>query len=835
MYLSAVADVITGLGTVNFQSIGAGRLHSRMGIFYGIRLKLYAAFAAMALLTLLMAVGAARLFDLSSETLLIVTEKRVPEIVILSEFAQQVNALSTEAPLMILAANDRELTDHAETLELIEEQIRFALLKIDPFMGRYTSFDQVISRIGQISAHLQLMISAKRHSFKARSAYAQNAAFIEMLQGDAAALFAAVSRTETQSFILHLNRAIWTLSDVPQAVDSDHLDRIADRIATHIEQAEALSTVIPDQETWRGARALIGRLRHLALGGQGLVEGWRTQLHADRVATDRLSDVEQGVNALTHAVNAWLKQATDTVSNDRQMTEQQLRLGRWGLAALSVTAFVAAFLIACVYVGRRIVGRVNRLSQSMRAIAMGHRVPDLDFRGNDEISAMAASLSVFKGAMRELRHQAVSDRITGIGNRSLIENDIGIGLAEPGNGTVYLINIKGFSELNDSFGVDFCDEVLCIVAGRLLSGTEGLSSAARLRSDRFAVLQLGVTNPAEIAVTAASILTLLSQTMSVQGLELNIRPELGIARFPVDGRDPDLLLRRADLAMGSLPDGQNFQLYEASIGDAAGQKNTIRRDLRAAIEQEDLFLVYQPKLNLQSNQIYCVEALGRWRHPTQGLISPSDFIPIAERSGLIVGLGDYVMRQACRAARSWQDDHGLELKIAVNVSPVQLTAPDFVERVARILRETRLAPDMLELEVTEGVFVGEDGNRIDRLRELTEMGVSLSIDDFGTGYSSIGYLGRLPISTLKVDRSFVTQATEGAQDDRLCRAIISIAKEMSLSVVAEGVENEEQLTLLRRENCEFAQGFLISRPVSSEELVRFIKAFKNSPALWKVG
>lgn len=290
-----------------------------------------------------------------------------------------------------------------------------------------------------------------------------------------------------------------------------------------------------------------------------------------------------------------------------------------------------------------------------------------------------------------------------------------------------------------------------------------------------------------------------------------------MACYPADGGTPQDLLHNADMAMNRAKAGEAPQVcwYSADLSQAAQRRKAIRADLRHGIEAGQLELHYQPKVDMRTGAIAGAEALVRWNHPRRGLISPADFIPVAERSGLILPLGSYVLGEGCRQAAAWRDQGLGDLRVAVNVSPVQVLRQDIVGTVAQALEDSGLPPTLLEVEITEGVLLREEDKALQRLKALRDLGVHLAIDDFGTGYSSLSYLKRLPVHCLKIDQAFVRHLTTNPEDVRLTRVIIGMAHDFGLEVVAEGVETPEHAAFLRHEGCDLGQGYYFSRPLAA--------------------
>lgn len=320
-------------------------------------------------------------------------------------------------------------------------------------------------------------------------------------------------------------------------------------------------------------------------------------------------------------------------------------------------------------------------------------------------------------------------------------------------------------------------------------------------------------------------MSVLSRSYQITGLELHVSPSIGIARYPTDGTGAEELLARADEAMyfAKRSGRKTFRFFDSSVMGFSRERLQIEAELRCALAQGQLALHYQPKIDIATGEMRSVEALIRWRHPTRGFILPGEFIPIAEESGLILEIGDWVIREACRQAREWQQRKLPFLRVAVNVSPLQFCQANFVKKVNAALNEHSLDATFLEIELTEATLMSNAETSVALLEELSELGVVVAIDDFGTGYSSMSYLQRFPIDKLKIDRSFISDVATNSGDASIVRAIISLAHGLSLKVIAEGVESEEQLGILRRMGCDQYQGFYRSAAVAAGEIEKFAR------------
>ena len=399
------------------------------------------------------------------------------------------------------------------------------------------------------------------------------------------------------------------------------------------------------------------------------------------------------------------------------------------------------------------------------------------------------------------------------------------------------IDLDDFKRINDTLGHAVGDLLLKAVAERLVGGVRtsdavtrfadghGEELVARLGGDEFTILVSDLQNSEDAAAVARRILAMLSKPFTLAGHEVFITPSIGIAVFPQDGEDAETLLKNADTAMYSAKRaGKNlYQFYDVSMNATALKRLTLDTHLRKALDQGEFVLHYQPQMDLVNGSIDAVEALLRWHNPELGMVSPAEFIPLAEENGLIIPIGEWVLRTACAQAKAWRED-GLPLsRVAVNISALQFAQTDFIALIAQILQDTGLEPNGLELEITETLLAMDVERTVHTLSVLKDMGLQLSIDDFGTGYSSLSYLKRFPIDRLKIDQSFVRDIVSDPDDAAIAMAVIGLASSMNLGVVAEGVETEAQLQFLKDKRCHEVQGYYLSRPLPPDELVSLLR------------
>jgi diguanylate cyclase (GGDEF)-like protein len=390
---------------------------------------------------------------------------------------------------------------------------------------------------------------------------------------------------------------------------------------------------------------------------------------------------------------------------------------------------------------------------------------------------------------------------------------------------VLFVDLDRFKRVNDSLGHAVGDRLLQSVASRLFTCVRSSDTVSRQGGDEFVILLWEERHSLDAAVTAQKILQALREPHRIDQHVVHVTASIGIVTYPDDGMDAETLLKNADFAMyhAKYCGRDNYQFFKSEMNEQAAERQSLEDDLRHAIERRDLLLHYQPKINLVTGAISGVEALIRWSHPQRGLVPPGKFIGIAEECGLIVPIGRWVLREACRQARAWQDAGLPIIRIAINISPVELRAPDFVSNVLNTLNDTGLEASHLELELTETFLMQEANSTVVVLRALKDIGVHLALDDFGTGYSSLSYVQRFPIDTLKIDQSFVQDLATDGDAATIVKAVISMGNSLHMRVVAEGIETREQLEFLQRYGCPVGQGFYFSRAVPAVEFGKLLE------------
>ena len=453
-----------------------------------------------------------------------------------------------------------------------------------------------------------------------------------------------------------------------------------------------------------------------------------------------------------------------------------------------------------------------------------------DAFGEDDMRFAEAVASVLSGALRRLQTQsrlaymAEFDALTGLPNRNLLQDRLAQAVAQvhrrAEHGAVLFIDLDRFKLINDTLGHHLGDALLVEVGERLKRCVRGGDTVGRVSGDEFGVVLSGVARIDDAAIVAQKILGALAEPFDLEGNEAYVTASIGISVFPADGEDAEMLLKNADLAMYRAKEMTRnaYCFFTAEMNRRSVAKLQLNTDLRRAIERGEFVLHYQPKVELREGRLLGAESLLRWNHPSRGMVQPDEFIPALEDSGLILPVGEWALREACAQLRRWQAMGVSTLPVSVNLSAKQFHRPDLDALVRRVLADEGVAPELIELEITESCLMSNPEEAVRLLAGLRDAGLMISVDDFGTGYSSLSYLTRLPLTALKIDHSFVRDAAVSREAASIVRAVIDMAHNLEFTVIAEGVETHDQVAFLRRHGCDVGQGYLFGRPVPAEQL-----------------
>ncbi len=471
---------------------------------------------------------------------------------------------------------------------------------------------------------------------------------------------------------------------------------------------------------------------------------------------------------------------------------------------------------------------------ALRAYLSKKRLPKLPTHFTDEVGTlMADTVKTITKLDEVIEHLTNYDDLTGLPNRVLFTDRLQQALSRSQDQTrllaVICLHLNNFREINNALGSSAGEQLLRGVAQRLRASVDRSDLICRLSSDEFVIALPDLTASEDVVPFCQLLLERLLLPIFLQGHEVHIEPSVGIAVYPFDGDSVEQLLQNANTAIDEAKRRapNNYQFYGADMNVQLQERLGLENQLRHALERNELQLHYQPQVDTNSGEIIGVEALVRWQNPELGAVSPVKFIPIAEANGLIIPIGEWVLRTACTQTRLWQDAGLPPLRIGVNLSARQLAQPNLVERISQILAETELDVAYLELEVTESLIMENVQHSINVLQQLHDMGITLALDDFGTGYSSLSYLRRFPIDILKIDRSFVRDVVVNSEDAAVTNAIITLAKSLGLHITAEGVETQEQFEYMKSHECNKIQGYYFSRPITAPAMGELLKKNQN--------
>lgn len=439
---------------------------------------------------------------------------------------------------------------------------------------------------------------------------------------------------------------------------------------------------------------------------------------------------------------------------------------------------------------------------------------------------LAVSEKKIKESMKQIKKFAYYDFLTGLPNKAFMFEKIDnlLKYDEKNTFSLLFLDLDNFKMINDILGHDYGDELLKTIANKLKKCIDKGDILARLGGDEFLILLTHKLDKERVETIAGKIINLFSRQCSLSGKEFSITASMGIVRYPYDGKDVQTLYKNADTAMYQVKEkGKNgFLFFSQDMNDRVSRKLDMENKLRKAVKNQEFIVYYQPQIDISTMQVRGVEALVRWNHPTEGILQPAEFIPAAEESGIIIEIDEYVMRTACKQLKEWIDSNYSPITISVNLTSKQFQHAYITNVLREIIRETGLNAHFIELEITESIVMKDLNVTLEILKELKSIGVKISLDDFGTGYSSLNYLKRLPIDTIKIDKSFINEITEDSKEEAIAESIIALAHKMNLSVIAEGIETKKQLEFIKEHKCDKAQGYYFSKPVPVEEIEKLL-------------
>ncbi|SBW13011.1 Diguanylate cyclase [uncultured Alphaproteobacteria bacterium] len=799
---------------------------------FGIRAKMWATFAAVAVLVLGATLVSWSSYRETDRAIGRIVDRTLPLMAKLSDLARMSQKMLAITPAALMADDVAAIERAAATFAHAQVQFAEALARLDDETALRSELGEIRAAAMRIDADISLLLAAQRQRIRLAASFAAASDQVDVLHQEYRLMSdsSVGARPKARQFLLLANRMLVGLAEVGRIDTLEDVEALSARLRPALAQMRRLLDHPDVEPLGQGATRIVARIDALTFGETALTTLREREITTRAVAGLRLSALAEASRVLDDDVSRLMARTARRTAAERDETAAMLDRSQSLLLALGSGCALGSLALAFLYLGRGILDRLARLGATMRRIAAGDLASPIDTRGGDELGDMARDLAVFRDAIAKVNHVASHDMLTGLGNRAMLETHVTRHVARGGRGALLYFGLDGFRDVVETFGFDTGDAVLRLLAERLKAAVRPGDVAARVGADRFVVAAPDLADEADIQAFAARIAAVLRKPLRFDDLDLEVDPFAGVARYPDDGAQTELLLHRADLALRAGTDNRTRReaaLYAEEIGERAARRRDIRTDLKLAIERGDFVLHYQPKMRIRTGRIEGVEALVRWNHPHKGPISPADFIPLAESSGLILPLGRWVLREACRQAQAWVAAGHPPLRVAVNISPVQFLRDDMVEAARAALADSGLDAELLELEITEGVLLHQEGNVAARMRALREMGVRLAIDDFGTGYSSLSYLKTLPVDTLKIDQAFVRPATPGNDDARICTAIIGLAHDLGLEVVAEGIEWQSHIDFLQSEGCDVGQGYFISRPLAPEAIPPFLETWKS--------
>jgi diguanylate cyclase (GGDEF)-like protein len=633
------------------------------------------------------------------------------------------------------------------------------------------------------------------------------------------AMVATEAVTDFQTELYHLT------STAANETDQSKVEAAATRLTTRL---DAIAPQVKTIAARKGIAGIEGSFASYDWSARQMIEFTRQDA---AYGVMMMGYAEDFFIQLRHVLAATSARAQEQRSTDTAELLAGLVWMRVIFVAL-VAVGTAVSITAALMIARAISAPTVRLTQTMAALAQGNLEIDIpDRRRRDEIGAMAKTVEVFKENMvkarrlsSEVAHLAHYDALTNLPNRVLFHETLEHALAYVRRGQVLAIHCLGldkFKAVNDTLGHPVGDNLLQAVAERLRNGLRETDTVARLGGDEFAIVQTAIASPIDAIDLADRLMGIIGAPFEIAGHQIVVGASIGIALAPPDGIGADQLLKSADLALyrAKLEGRGVYRLFRADMDAAMQARRVLELDLRHALQAGEFELFFQPQIDLSTRRIAGFEALLRWRHPTKGLVPPDRFIPLAEETGMIVPIGEWVLREACSAATAWPDD----LRVAVNLSAVQFKSRNLVSAVAGSLSGSGLQPNRLELEITETVMLQDTDITLATLHQLRARGVQIAMDDFGTGYSSLSYLTRFPFDRIKIDQSFVRELGTRTDCITIVRAVTTLGHDLGIAITAEGVETEQQLDALERAGCTEVQGYLFSPPVAGGAVIELLR------------
>ncbi len=549
-------------------------------------------------------------------------------------------------------------------------------------------------------------------------------------------------------------------------------------------------------------------------------------------------------NILNSSVAALSNEVKNKTDHSAQYLKNMINYGKAMIYTVTIMATLVGIILMLVAV-RRVTNPLYKLLKATKEIGKGNLDYQINIDTNDEIGELAKSFNLMainlKDSNDQIQYLAYHDTLTGLPNRRLFNNYLKTALVEAErnseNLAVMFLDLDNFKRINDSLGHDIGDELLKIVASRISKSIRKTDTAireraeknnsivARIGGDEFILLFSHLHDSFQPSTIANRLLKKLSETYEINGESIRTHASIGIAVYPDDSNDADELVKYADIAMYEAKENGKgiYQYYSNSMNTAIFRILTLENKLHKAVNENQLELYYQPILNSTNHEIVGAEALIRWNDPELGVVSPDAFIPLAEESGSIIQIGEWVIKEACKQIHYWNNNFNTDLSISVNVSSIQFSKQNLREVISNQLRHYKINPNSLHIEITESILMSSSNKITDKLKDLKSLGIKISLDDFGTGYSSLSYLQKFPIDVLKIDRQFTSEISKTNKFPPLVSAIISMAHGLNLKVVAEGVENEFQMTQLMKLSCDQLQGYFFSRPVAADEMTELIR------------